>query len=79
MNGDSTAVKGVPAKILTSESFQNAVEQLTGKSIVGTTGPSIRDELRKIARSILILPWATSLVIQASVWNYIIKSNSFSL
>jgi len=28
---------------------------------------------RKIARSILILPWATSLVIQASVWNYIIK------
>jgi len=28
---------------------------------------------RKIARSILILPWATSLVIQASVWNYIIN------
>ena len=28
---------------------------------------------RKIARSILILPWATSLVIQASIWNYIIK------
>ncbi len=28
---------------------------------------------RKIARSILILPWATSLVIQASVWNYIIS------
>ena len=28
---------------------------------------------RKIARSILVLPWATSLVIQASVWNYIIK------
>ena len=28
---------------------------------------------RKIARSILIFPWATSLVIQASVWNYIIK------
>ena len=28
---------------------------------------------RKIARSVLILPWATSLVIQASVWNYIIK------
>lgn len=28
---------------------------------------------RKIARTILIFPWATSLVIQASVWNYIIK------
>ena len=28
---------------------------------------------RKIARSILVLPWATSLVIQASVWTYIIK------
>jgi len=28
---------------------------------------------RKIARSILIFPWATSLVIQASIWNYIIK------
>ena len=28
---------------------------------------------RKIARSILVLPWAASLVIQASVWNYIIK------
>lgn len=28
---------------------------------------------RKIVRSIVIFPWATSLVIQASVWNYIIK------
>lgn len=28
---------------------------------------------RKIARSIVVFPWATSLVIQASVWNYIIK------
>ena len=28
---------------------------------------------RKIARTILIFPWATSLVIQASIWNYIIK------
>ena len=28
---------------------------------------------RKIVRSILIFPWATSLVIQASIWNYIIK------
>ena len=28
---------------------------------------------RKIARSVLIFPWATSLVIQASVWNYIIN------
>ena len=28
---------------------------------------------RKIARTILVFPWATSLVIQASVWNYIIK------
>ena len=28
---------------------------------------------RKIARSVLVLPWATSLVIQASVWNYIIN------
>ena len=29
---------------------------------------------RKIARAILVFPWATSLVIQASVWNYIIKA-----
>ena len=28
---------------------------------------------RKIARSVLIFPWATSLVIQASIWNYIIN------
>ncbi len=28
---------------------------------------------RKIVRAILVFPWATSLVIQASVWNYIIK------
>ena len=28
---------------------------------------------RKIVRAIIVLPWATSLVIQASVWNYIIK------
>lgn len=28
---------------------------------------------RKFARSIVVFPWATSLVIQASVWNYIIK------
>ena len=28
---------------------------------------------RKIARAILVFPWATSLVIQASVWNYIIN------
>ncbi|MCR4657010.1 MAG: sugar ABC transporter permease [Lachnospiraceae bacterium] len=28
---------------------------------------------RKIVRAVLIFPWATSLVIQASVWNYIIK------
>ena len=28
---------------------------------------------RKIARSIVVFPWATSLVIQASAWNYIIK------
>ncbi len=28
---------------------------------------------RKIARSITVFPWATSLVIQASAWNYIIK------
>lgn len=28
---------------------------------------------RKIARAIIVFPWATSLVIQASVWNYIIK------
>ena len=28
---------------------------------------------RKIARAILVFPWATSLVVQASVWNYIIK------
>ncbi len=28
---------------------------------------------RKIVRSIVVFPWATSLVIQASVWNYIMK------
>lgn len=28
---------------------------------------------RKLVRSIVVFPWATSLVIQASVWNYIIK------
>ena len=28
---------------------------------------------RKLARSILVFPWAASLVIQASIWNYIIK------
>ena len=28
---------------------------------------------RKIARLIVVFPWATSLVIQASIWNYIIK------
>ena len=28
---------------------------------------------RKLVRSIVIFPWATSLVIQASIWNYIIK------
>ena len=28
---------------------------------------------RKIARAIVVFPWATTLVIQASVWNYIIK------
>lgn len=28
---------------------------------------------RKLARSILVFPWAASLVVQASVWNYIIR------
>ena len=28
---------------------------------------------RKLVRAIVVFPWATSLVIQASVWNYIIK------
>ena len=28
---------------------------------------------RKLMRSIIVFPWATSLVIQASIWNYIIK------
>jgi multiple sugar transport system permease protein len=28
---------------------------------------------RKVARSIVVFPWATSLVIQASIWNYIIN------
>lgn len=28
---------------------------------------------RRLARSIVVLPWATSLVIQASAWDYIIK------
>ena len=34
---------------------------------------------RKIARAILVFPWATSLVIQASIWNYIIKYEYGSL
>ena len=34
---------------------------------------------RKIARAILVFPWATSLVIQASIWNYIIKKEYGSL
>ena len=34
---------------------------------------------RKIARAILVFPWATSLVIQASIWNYIIKTDYGSL
>jgi len=34
---------------------------------------------RKIVRSILVFPWATSLVVQASVWNYIIKYEYGSL
>ena len=28
---------------------------------------------RKLVRAVVVFPWATSLVIQASVWNYIIK------
>lgn len=28
---------------------------------------------RKIARTVMVFPWATSLVVQASLWNYIIK------
>ncbi len=28
---------------------------------------------RKIARAVMVFPWATSLVVQASLWNYIIK------
>ena len=34
---------------------------------------------RKLARSIVVFPWATSLVIQASVWNYIINAEYGSL
>ena len=34
---------------------------------------------RKIARSIMVFPWAASLVIQASVWNYIIKLDRLHL
>ena len=34
---------------------------------------------RKIARAIVVFPWATSLVIQASVWNSIIKYESGNL
>ena len=34
---------------------------------------------RKLARSILVFPWAASLVVQASVWNYIIKFEYGSL
>lgn len=28
---------------------------------------------RKLARAIVVFPWATALVVQASIWNYIIK------
>ena len=28
---------------------------------------------RKIARAIVVFPWATTLVIQASIWNFVIK------
>ena len=34
---------------------------------------------RKLARSIVVFPWAASLVIQASIWNYIIKFEYGSL
>ena len=34
---------------------------------------------RKVARAIVVFPWATSLVVQASVWNYIIKYEYGSL
>ncbi len=34
---------------------------------------------RKVARSILVFPWAASLVVQASVWNYIINFEYGSL
>jgi multiple sugar transport system permease protein len=30
---------------------------------------------RKIARAIVVFPWATTLVIQASVWNFIINTD----
>lgn len=32
-------------------------------------------KFRKIARAILVLPWATTLVIQASTWNFIINTD----
>ena len=34
---------------------------------------------RKIARAIIVFPWATTLVIQASVWNFIINQDYGSL
>lgn len=34
---------------------------------------------RKIARAILVLPWAAALVVQASIWNYIIRFEYGSL
>lgn len=34
---------------------------------------------RKIARAIVVFPWATTLVIQASVWNFIINNDYGSL
>jgi multiple sugar transport system permease protein len=34
---------------------------------------------RKIARAIVVFPWATTLVIQASVWNFIINTDYGSL
>ncbi len=34
---------------------------------------------RKLARAILVLPWAAALVVQASIWNYIIRFEYGSL
>ena len=49
-----------------------AVSSLLGFNIAMVLNQKFHGQ--KIARAIMVFPWATSLVIQASVWNYIIKA-----